>query len=166
MPEQPAQKTVSISIQRKRPFPPKIFVVTGFKLKLEPTCELVEIFFQIPGQKGEKIAFDPIIIQNNLEHFKRFVAAVPVDPDESAKKEDISVSDQMNYANVLHMSRMGNRGETTFSIFSLADWVEQSRQPGNKVIESVDSVVAVSTAALQKKLVLEIILTIEQLKAV
>ena len=166
MPEQPVKKTVSISIQRKRPFPAKVFVVTGFKLKLDPICELVEILFQIPGQKGEKIAFDPLVLQNNLEHFKRFIAAVPVDPDETAKKEDISVSDQVNYANMMHMSRMGNRGETTFSIFSLSDWVDQSRQSGNKTIESQDNVVVVSTAALQKKLVLEIILTIEQLKAV
>jgi len=166
MAEQPTKKIVSISIQRKRPFPPKIIVATGFKVKLDQTCDLVEIFFQITGQKGEKIAFDPIVLQNNLDHFKKFVAGVPGDPDETAKKEDISVSDQVSYANVMHMSRMGNRGETIFSIFSLADWVEQTRQSGNKVLDSHDSVVVVSTAAFQKKLVLDIILSIEQLKAV
>jgi hypothetical protein len=59
---------------------------------------------------------------------------------------------------------MENRGETIFSVFSLYDWVEATRQTtGAAEIKCIDSVVVISSAAFQKKLILEIVLLVSQL---
>src|ERR1700690_1087635 len=164
MADKAAQKVVSITIRRERPFPPKIIVAAGFKLRLDKSSWLIDVLIEVAGQKGERIIFDPIIIRSNLESLKQFVAGTNVDPDGAAQKEDVSVGEQSSYANIIHSSRMENRGETIFSVFSLHDWVEATRQTtGVAEIKCVDSVVVISTAAFQKKLILEIVLLVSQL---
>jgi hypothetical protein len=164
MPDKAAQKVVSITVRRERSFPPKIIVATGFKLRLDKSSGLIDVLIEVAGQKGERIIFDPIIIRSNLESLKQFIAGTNVNPDEAAQKEDVSVGEQPSYANIIHSSRMENRGETIFSVFSLHDWVEATRQTsGTAEIKCVDNVVVISSAALQKKLILEIVLVVSQL---
>lgn len=165
MSDQPPKKNVAITIGRERPFPPKIVVTTGFKLRIDKSSGLIDVLLEASGQKGERIILDPVVLLNNSEHLKRFAASVAIDPDETSQKEDVSVSEQINFSNIIHLSRIANRGETMFCVFSLADWVNESRQSTRKngEIKSYDVVVSVSTAALQKKMVLELVLLINQL---
>lgn len=166
MADQPIKKTVSTAIRRERPFQPKTLVVTGFKLRIDKVSGVIDVLLEASGQKGERIIFDPVLLRTNLDTLKKFAASSKVDPDDSAQKEEVSVSETPSFANILHFSRMGDRGETTFAVFSLYDWVEATRpSTGEKAteIKSYDNVVAVSTAAIQKKLILEIILSVSQL---
>lgn len=92
------------------------------------------------------------------------MAGTSIEPDGAAQKEDVSVGEQSSYANIIHSSRMENRGETIFSVFSLHDWVEATRKTTEVAeIECIDSVVVISSAAFQKKLILEIVLLVSQL---
>src|SRR5579863_8073306 len=165
MPDVPAKKNATLTLVRSRPFLPKIVLTTGFRLRFDKATNLIDIFLESAGQKGERVVLDPVVIQNNNEHLTRFVAAVPVDPDEKAVREDVITSEQMSYANVIYMSRIATRGETVFGCFSLLDWVNEGRQATRKngEITSIDLVVAASTASLQKKLILELALLIEQI---
>jgi hypothetical protein len=164
MADKAAQKVVSITVRRERPFPPKIIVATGFKLRHEKSSGLIDVLIEAGIQKGEQIIFDPIITRSNLESLKQFVAGKGIDPDDAAQKEDISVGEQSTYANIIHAGRMENRGETIFSVFSLHDWVEATRQPTSAAeIKCVDTIVVISSASFQKKLILEIILLVSQL---
>jgi hypothetical protein len=158
------QKVVSITIRRERPFPPKIIVATGFKLRLEKSSGLIDVLIEAGIQKGERIIFDPIITRSNLESLKQFVSVKGIDPDDAAQKQDIPVGEQSTYANIIHAGRMENRGETIFSVFSLHDWVEATRQPtGSAEIKSVDKIIVISSASFQKKLILEIVLLVSHL---
>ena len=165
MADKAAQKVVSITIKRERPFPPKIIVATGFKLRHEKSSGLIDVLIEAGIQKGERIIFDPIVTRSNLEWLKQFVAGKGVEPDDAAQKEDISVVEQSTYANIIHAGRMENRGETIFSVFSLHDWVEVTRQPtsGATEIKCADKIVVISSAAFQKKLILEIVLLVSQI---
>ncbi|HEV2330615.1 MAG TPA: hypothetical protein VG077_07770 [Verrucomicrobiae bacterium] len=165
MVEQPRKKSDSIMVKRVRAVPPKFVVTTGFKLRVDKSTGLIEFLLEASGQKGERVIFDPVLIQNNHEHLKQFIAAVPVDPDEKAQKEEVSTAEQVNFCNVIHLSRVGNRAETIFGVFSLSDWVSESQQATRTTgeITSYDAVVAVSTSSLQKKLVLELVLLFNQL---
>ena len=87
------------------------------------------------------------------------------DEEDAAQKDDVAVMEQASFANIVHFCQMGGRAETTFGVFSLSDWVEATRQSeGSKTpeIKSFDNVVAISTAGLQKKLLLEILLILGQ----
>jgi hypothetical protein len=162
-----AKKTVSISIKRERLAPPKIIITTGFKLRLDKATGLLDVYLEASsGQKGERVGLDPNILASNVEMLRRYAAGLAVEQDDAAQKEDISVSEQTHFANVMHCSNMGTRSETIFGVFSIADWVEATRSETTKKPEvtSVDSVVAISTPALQKKLVLEVILQVSQSK--
>jgi hypothetical protein len=164
---EPTKKTVQIGIKRTRPFPPKIIVLTGFKLKLDKVAGLVDIFLELRGQqKGEKVTFDPVLTLTNMDHLKRFVTGVAINPDETVVREDIH-TDQSTYSNIVHLSRVGNTGETTFSVFSLSDWVNESRQATRTTGEIIshDVVVVVSSAAAQKKLIIDLVLLLEQLNS-
>lgn len=164
MPDKAAQKVVSVTIRRERPFPPRIIVASGFKLRLDKTSGLIDVLIEIAGQKGERIIFDAVMMRSNLESLKQFVAGSPVNPDDAAQKEEVPVGEQASYANVIQASRMENRGETSFSTFSLYDWVEASRKTtGTAEIKCVDNVVVMSSAAFQEKLILEIALLVSQL---
>jgi len=164
MPEQPRKKSDSIMVKRVRALPPKIVITTGFRLRVDKSSGLFEILLEAGGQKGERVIFDPVLIQNNHEHLKQYIAAVPVDPDDKAQKEEIFTTEQANFGNVIHLSRVGNSAETIFGVFSLSDWVSESQQATRTTgeITSYDAVVAISTSALQKKLVLELVLLINQ----
>jgi hypothetical protein len=164
MADKPAQKLVSITVRRERPFPVKIIAATGFKLRLEKSTGLIEVLIETCTQKGERIIFDPIITRSNLEHLKQFVAGTRTEPDDAAQKEDVSVGEQSTFSNIIHLSRMENRGETIFSVFSPFDWVAATRQTtGVSEISSIDNIVLMSSAAFQKKLLLEIILLISNI---
>lgn len=165
MAEQSRKKSDSILVKRVRAIPPKMVVATGFKLRVDKSSGLIEVLLEASGQKGERVVFDPILVQNNLENLKQFTAAVPIDPDDKAQKEEVSTTEQANFGNVIHLSRVGDRAETIFGNYSLSDWVSESQQATRSTgeITSHDVVVAISTTALQKKLVLELILLIIQL---
>lgn len=164
MPDKAAQKVVSITIRRERPFPPKVIVGAGFKLRHDKSSGLIDVLIEVAGQKGERIVFDPIIVRSNLESLKQFVAGSAVNPDDAAQKEEVSAGEQASYANIIQASRMENRGETTFSVFSLYDWVEAGRRTtGVAEIKCADNVVVMSSAAFQKKFILEFVLLVSQL---
>lgn len=164
MADKAAQKVVSIAIKRERPFPLKVIIATGFKLRSDKSSGLIDILLEVGGQKGERIIFDPIILRSNLNTLKQFAAASAIDPDDTAQKEDLLVGEQPSFSNIVHLSRMENRGETTFSTFSLHDWVEATRQTsGAAEIKCIENTVVVSSAGFQKKFVLELIILISQL---
>ena len=165
MAEQATKRNVSLTISRTRIFPTPTAVTTGFRLRLDKTTSLIDVFLELAGQKGVRIILDPVIIRSNNEFLSQFAAAVAIDPDENAIRDDIATSENIIYANVVHMSRVGDRGETVFGCLSLFDWVNETRQGTRKngEVGSVDVVVASSTAAFQKKLILEIALLIDQI---
>lgn len=161
MADKPAQKQVSISIHRQRPFPIRFIVATGFKLRLDKSTSLIDILIEVGQQKGERIIFDPLLMRSNLESLKQFAASTRTEPDDAAQREDVSVGEQSTYANIIHLSRMEHRSETIFSVFSQHDWVEATRQTaGAAEINSIDYLSVISSAAFQKKLLLEIILLV------
>jgi len=165
MAEKSTKKTVAIQIRRERQNIPKIVVTTGFKLRPDKGTGLLDVYLESTGQRGERISLDTVLLRSNLDGLKRYAASMTFEQDDAAQKEDVSVSEQPSFSNIVHFSQMGGRAETTFGVFSLSDWVEATRQSeGNKTpeIKSYDNVVAVSTAGLQKKLLLEMIVILGQ----
>ena len=161
MAESPTKKTVTISIKRSRPYPAKTVIVTGFKLRPEKSTGMIEVLLETAPQKGERLVLDPVFIQTNLEHIKKYVAQVPINHDDSAIKEEVFVTEQAGYSNMMHFSRVGNTGEIIFGVVSLSDWANETRQAtrsANGEIPCFDSVVAITTAPVQKKLLLELLL--------
>ena len=160
MAEKPSKKTVAITIKRVRIGIPKVLVVSGFKLRTEKATGLIDISLETSGQKGERVTFDPVLLGGNLDALKRYAANLATEPDDAAEREDVMVSDPVTFANIAHFSQMGGRAETVFGLFSLSDWVEATRQGHDKApeIQSVDVLVAISSTALQKKLLLELVL--------
>ena len=164
MSEKSGKKTVAMTITRERVGIPKVVVATGFKLRTEKSTGLLDVLLECYGQKGERVTFDPLLLQGNLDSLKRYAASLAAEPDDAAEREDVIVGEPGSFANVAHFSQMGGRAETVFGVFCVADWVEASRQPQGGVakIQSVDVVVAMSTTALQKKLLLELLLLVSQ----
>ena len=93
MPEKPTKKTVAVSIKRARVHVPKIVVATGFKLRPDKSTGMIDILFEVSGQKGERVVLDPSLLASNLDILKRYVAQVPGQQDDSAKKDDVPVSE-------------------------------------------------------------------------
>ena len=164
MAEKPAKKTVSIAIKRDRPTATRTLIATGFRIRTDKETGLTEILLQASGQRGERIAFDPVVMHTNLEMLKRYAAGLIETEDDAAQKEDIAVGEANTFANMMHFSHMGPRAETIFGAFSLSDWVEATRQGKGDVpeIKSYDTLVAMSTTAFQKKLLLELILMLSE----
>lgn len=165
MAEKTTKKTVAISIKRERVNVPKVIVATGFKLRPDKGTGLLDVYLEGGTQRGERICVDTVVLRSNLEGLKRYAASMAFEQDDAAQKEDVAVGEQPSYSNIVHFSQMGGRAETTFGVFSMSDWVEATRQSeGSKPpeIRSFDNVVAVSTAGLQKKLLLEMILALGQ----
>jgi hypothetical protein len=165
MAEKSTKKTVAITIKRARPTVPKIVVITGFKLRFDKITGLVDVYLEVSGGKGVRASLDFNILGSNLEVLSRYAAGLAVEQDDAAQKEEVAISEESYFANILHCSNIGTRSETIFGVFGIADWVEAARSEGNKPPEvtSFDSVVAISTPAVQKKLVLEIVLLVKQL---
>lgn len=164
MAEKPAKRMVAIAIKRERLGVPKLMVATGFRLRTDKSTGLIEVLLEGSGQKGERVALDPVLMRTNLEALKQYAANVSVDQDDGALKEDVASGDLSSFANIVNFSQMGGRAETAFGVFSVADWVEATRQTQEKEpqIKSFDTFVVMSTAGLQKKLLLELILAISQ----
>lgn len=160
MAEKLAKKTVSIAIKRDRPTAPRTVIATGFRLRSDKETGLTEILLQASGQRGERVALDPIVMRTNLEMLKRYAAGLAEAEDDASQKDDIVVGEMNTFANMVHFSHMGPRAETIFGVFSLSDWVEATRHGKGDVpeIKSYDALVAVSTTAFQKKLLLELVL--------
>lgn len=157
MAEKPAKKTVSIAIKRGRPVLPKVVVATGFRLRLDKQTGLIEILLKA-NPRGERVTLDPIVVGSNLGIFKQYAAGLGIEPDDSAEMEDVTVGESNTFANIVFLTHMGHRAETTFGLFSLHDWVEAGRQPkaASAEVASHDVLVAVSTTAFQKKLLSEL----------
>lgn len=165
MTEKATKKTVAISIKRQRPTLPRIIVATGFKLRFDKATGMLDVYLEASGQKGERVSLDPTMLRTNLDMLKRYAAGLAVEQDDAAQKDDIAVGEQIHFANIVHCSHVGDRSETIFGVFSMADWVEATRPAdGSKSqeITSFDSLVAVSAPGVQKKLVLELVLLISQ----
>lgn len=164
MAEKPAKKTVSIAIKRDRPTAPRTLIATGFRLRSDKGTGLTEILLQASGQRGERVALDPVVMRTNLEMLKRYAAGLVEGEDDAAQKEDIAVGETNTFANIVHFSHMGPRAETIFGVFSLSDWVEATKHGKGDVpeIKSYDTLVAVSTTAFQKKLLLELVLMLSR----
>jgi hypothetical protein len=164
MAEKPAKKTVSIAIKRGRLVPPKFLVATGFRLKQDKQTGLVEVLLNASSQRGERVTLDPVVVGSNLGILKQYAAGLGVEADDSAEMEDVIVGESNTFSNIIFFTHMGHRAETTFSAFSLHDWVEASRQPkgGAAEVTSYDALIAVSTAAFQKKLVSELMVLLAE----
>ncbi len=60
---------------------------------------------------------------------------------------------------------MAERAETIFGVFSAFDWIEATKQSGLVVaaqVDAIDNIVVISSPGFQKKLLMELILTISQ----
>jgi hypothetical protein len=165
MAEKATKKTVAILIKRERQSVPRIIVTSGFKLRPDKGTGLLDVYLESSVQRGERISVDTVLLRTNLGGLKRYAASTTFDQEDAAQKEDVAVPEHSSFANIVHFSQMGGRAETVFGVFSLSDWVEATRQTeGSKTpeIKSFDSVVAISTAGLQKKLLLEMIVILGQ----
>jgi hypothetical protein len=161
-----SSKKGTISVTRVRNLQAQVIFVTGFRLRMDKVNGLIDIFLEASGRKGIRIVLDSIIIGTNLNIFKQFLAAVPGDADETVVREDVTVIEEIFYSNMLHFVRQGERGETIFSFLSLLDWASQSRTASRTdgTVESADVVIVLSSAAFQKKLLIEISLLLAQIK--
>src|SRR5260370_40018257 len=159
MSDKAAGRKVAILIKRERTFMPKIIVATGFKFRPDKATGILEIHLATnTSLPGPRIGFDPFVLQSNTEELKRYTARMGFDADDAAQKEDISVVQEVTYANIIHFSQMGPRAETIFGLFSPSDWSEATRRKDTadmREIKSIDAVVAITTAEFQKKLILE-----------
>jgi hypothetical protein len=165
MAEKSKKKTIAISLRRARIQIPKIVFATGFKVRPVKSTGTIDILLEVSGQKGERVVLDPILLASNLEILERYVAQVPGEEDDSAKKDDVSVSEGGNVSNMIYVSHIAGRAETVFAVFSLADWLEAIRKEHGSTtaeITSFDNFVVLSSVGFQKKLLLEIILVISQ----
>lgn len=162
MPEKASRKTVAIRIRRERLVTPRTIVTSGFRLRPDKATGLIDVFLEVTGCKGERVVLDPVLLRSNLDVLKRYAAGVTVEPDERTEKDEVSVSETASYANIAHFSHMGSRAETIFGLFSLTDWVDATRQDKPVEITSADVLVVMSTTALQKKLLQDLVLTINQ----
>ena len=164
MADKTGKKTVSMTVNRERVGLPKVVVATGFKLRAEKSTGLIEVLFECYGQKGERVSFDPIMLQGNQDALKKYAVGLAVEPEDTAEREDVPVADYGNYSNIAHFSQMGGRAETIFGVFCLNDWVDATRkiQGGNAEIKSVDVIAAMSSIGLQKKLLLDLLILVTQ----
>jgi hypothetical protein len=160
-----AKQVVGITITRETRQDVKLVQATGFKLRFDKTTGFFDIHLERRGLKGERVSFDPVLLQSNLAMMKQYIMGMPCEEDEASQKEEISVPDADSYANVIHLCQMGGRAETIFSLFRYADWVQAAQQDGkskDREITSADQVVVVSSCGLQKKLMLELLTTLAQ----
>jgi len=158
-----SEKKVAISMERGQHGNAPVVIATGFKLRPEKATGLLDVLIECLGQKNARVCFDPVIVKQNLQTLKEYVARLGVEPDDLAIKEDVTPSDQVYFANVVHLSQMGGRSETAFAAFRLSEWVEATRKDGKSAtVTSYDTLVMVSSAELQKKFVLELLLALKQ----
>jgi hypothetical protein len=162
MAEKTGKKTVSITLKRTRPTLPKIIIASGFKLRRDKTTRLIDILLETTSQKGERISLDPSLLQTNIQIFKQYLVRVPTVEDDAAIKEDISVTEQGTFSNILHCGHMGASAETIFGVFSLSDWIDAANTPGSREVLCYDNVVVISRPEFQKKLIAELLTMIEQ----
>ena len=70
---------------------------------------------------------------------------------------------------MLHLTQTGGRAETAFGVVSLNEWVQAGfkahKENAEVAVETIDTLSVFSDAAFQKKLVLELVLAIESIKA-
>jgi hypothetical protein len=165
MPEDPSKKLVAISVTRTRPFPPKVVVASGFKLRHDKVNGLMDLLFELSDRSSERLTLDSVIIRTNLDMFKRYIAGMREDQDDAAEKDDIPSASSPSFANILHVSHIGPRAETIFGLISYADWADAARKTQSSAeakIISTDSLVVFSSSAFQKKLLLELTLSLVQ----
>ena len=139
---------------------PRVILATGFKLRQDRGANLIEVWLEGSGAKPERVSVDPTLLRANLQVLKQYVTGLAGDPDEGSVREDIALSETLTFSNIIHFSQMTGRAETIFGLFSFSDWVEAARESDSlKVpeVQSIDQVVAISSAGLQKKLILELI---------
>jgi hypothetical protein len=162
MPEKPTKKVVAITIKRERSAQARAIIATGFRFRLDPKLGVVDLILEAAGARAERIMLDPVLIRSNLESFKRYAANVTGEADDSVLKSDLPLPEHACYANMAHFSQMGERAETIFGCFRLADWVEATRAPqaGAREITSFDVLAILSTTGLQKKLILELVIAL------
>ena len=140
---------------------PRTIVTTAFRIREPETpTGFVEVLVEGSGARSERIILDPTLLRSNLRMLKKYSANIAADADDLAQKEEIPVGETAVYSNVVHFSQMGGVAETNFGVFSLSDWVEATRNPGEKIvdIQSADALRLISTTALQKKLLNELML--------
>lgn len=160
MAEKPTKKTVAITIKRERSPVTRVFVATGFKLRSDKSTGMVEVLLEVTGQRGERITLDPVVLQSNLHVLKQYAASLIGAEDDAVQKDDVTAGEAITFANIVHVSQMAGRAETIFGVFSVSDWVEATKQGKQDTpeIKSYDAIVVISSAAFQKKLLLELVL--------
>jgi len=159
------KEAIAVSLRRARIPIPKRVVATGFKVRPVKSTGTIDILLEVPGQKGERVVLDPILLASNLEILERYAAQVPGEPDDSAKKDVVPISGGGSVSNMIYVSHSPGRAETVFAVFSLADWMKAVRvEHGSATSEitSLDNRVVSSGVGFQKKLLLEIIRVIRQ----
>ena len=162
------QKRGSISISRGRLQMPKIIVAPRFSIRGEMKNDgYLELLFE-PMDKSspsERITFDVTIVRGNMDMFKQYAAGLQVEADDMAVAKDIPFPAASAFANILHLSHIGARAETIFGVLSFTDWADAARkakkEDSNAEVNSVDVVTVFSTIALQKKLLMELIVTLK-----
>ena len=161
-------KKSSISISRRRLAMPKVIVASRFNIRGEKANGgYLEFLFE-PIDKGspsERITFDVTIVRPNLDMFKQYATGLKVEEDDKAVGRDIPFPAASAFANILHFSHIGTRAETIFGVLSFTDWADAARKARTEDCEaeanSVDVVSIYSTIALQKKLLMEFIVTVK-----
>jgi hypothetical protein len=155
MAETPAKRTVAISVIRKRPFRVKAVLATAFSLRYDKNGVL-DLRFEALGASPERVLFDPVILEGNLDLLKAYITRMPGDQDDASLKEEIMAAPGL-ISNILHFCHIGQRAEAIFGLVCLAEWLEAGRKGAPTEIDSSDVLVVYSTKEMQKKMLLEII---------
>lgn len=165
MPEKSSKKTVQLRVTRRPGALPRTIVATAFRIrKSSNPASFIDLLLEGgTGVKNERVIFDPTVLRSNIKMLKQYAAKIVYEAADDVQKDEIPISEGCSgFANIAHFSQMGEIAGTNFSVFSLSDWVEATRQQVEKTVEiqSVDALRVISTTAFQKKLLNELILMI------
>lgn len=162
MADKPTKK-VSITLRRQRVGIPRCLIANFFAIRSDKSRDFVEVIIEPEGQRNERVTLDPTMLRSNMAMLTSYAARLQVEADDHTQKEAIPLPEQSTYANIIQFSQHGKRAETIFGVYAMADWVEAMREGQSRTseIKSIDSVVVISTTALQKKFVLELLLAIK-----
>jgi hypothetical protein len=158
-------KTVQFRVNRGSGTIPRVLVATAFRLrKLACPAGFIEVSLKGSGVRGERVILDPTLLRSNLLMLKKYAASLGFDGDEDTQDEELPIGEAVTFCNIVHFSRMGGVAETNFGVFSLSDWVEATRTPGEKVVDihSVDALRLISNTAMQQQLLNELILILTE----
>ncbi len=169
MPEKPSKKSLRVAVKMTRNCHSKVVIANHFRVRPDPNGWFIELLLESRDRSCDRVLLDPVILADNTRGLEAYAAGLDCDPDDSATKSDIPFSESSHIANIVHVSRIGARAETCFGSVSYSDWAEVSRSPAEpsteETVSSVEVITCLSATTFQKKLILELLIALQNEQA-